>query len=357
MPQSGRAACRAGSRRPRIAVRHLRALAALEEENVDMRQRRALGLTVLSVWLVACDGKPASQVSPLEGEGEVELASVTRSKGAPDPAGGGTSRGAVEAWTFVVDQGDATRPEAFGLVTASGALDGTFGIRFDLADDALLDRAPLGRREPRGWAQAIVAHKACAQWNRDGCFSVAGTRSEGITFHAKLDADLPVRRIRVVDATRDPLEGISVPFEGRRVGVQIERNDPSYARPLLIVRYLSGNRVLAGFLEPPFDDERRTIVLSEGAEAVLDLAHTAFERSEISRGTHRAFEREMRRALLGIEGTARMPTSEWHAYYALSRTESGKALPIHVEPGSHAIRRVTLVRVKVEDRRVSDVVN
>jgi hypothetical protein len=321
-----------------------------------MRQRRVLVLTVLSMWLVACD-QPASQVSPLEAEGEVELASVTRAKGEPGSGGAGGARVAVEAWTVVVGHGDTKKPEAFGFVTASGALDGAFGLRFGLSDDALLERAPLGRSESRGWAREIVANKACARWNRDECLSVAGTSSEGITFRARLDVDLPIRRIRVVDAERDPLEGIAVPFDGRRVGVQIERNDAAYARAILLVRHLSGNRVLAGYLEPPFDDERRTITLGERPESVLELAHEAFDRFGMSRGVHRSFEREVRRELLGLESSTRLPRSEWQAYYVLSRTESGRTLPIHVEPGGHALRRVTLVRAQVEDQRKGDVVN
>jgi hypothetical protein len=323
-----------------------------------MPKRHVLSVAVLLVPFVACQREPASQVSPLEGEGEIEVAVVSKDRGAAPGRGSSGLRHAVESWAVVVDEGDAAAVEAFGFVTASGALDGPFGIRFDLSDEALIERAPLGRRESPRWVQAIVANEACGRFRRDGCLSVGGTLSEGIAFRVqRVDAELPIERIQVVDTARDALEGISIPFDGRLTGVRIRPRDPAFSRPVLLVRYQSGNRVMAGTLEPPYDRKNRPTILGEGSEAILEFVRRTFERLEMSRGAQRSFEREVRRELLGLESSSRLPRSEWQAYYFLSRDESGVALPIHVDPGAHAMRRVSLVRTLVEDARVVDLIH
>jgi hypothetical protein len=322
--------------------------------------RRSIVSLIFSIFaLAACESAPGSQVSPVEGEGELELAAVARTSRDPGTSVGVTRPGhAVEAWALVSDAsaaGGAT--EAFGLVTASGALGGHFGLRFGFPEGVPFERAPIRRGEPPTVVDSIVASRACASWKRDACLSVAGTESEGVSFHVKLkDAELPVARVKVVDATRDPLEGIAFPIEGRLVGVQIERNDPTFSRPILLVRSLSGNHIIAGVVEPPFDAAPRTMVLVDGADAIFEHVREAFQRFELSRGAHRSFERELRRELLGRSSASRLPASQWQAYYALSRTESGESLPIYLEPGAHALRRVTIVRVVAEDARAADVI-
>jgi hypothetical protein len=325
-----------------------------------MPTRRIVSIIVTSALFIGCEGAPGSQVSPIEGEGELEIAAVTRAeqeareRGAPQ-----APRHAVEAWAVVVDEGGAgMKRETFGLVTASGELDGPFGVRFGFPEAARLERSPLGAREAPSTVSEIVASKACARWNRDACLSIAGTELEGIQFRAELvDVALPIERIKVVDARRDPLEGIGIPFDGRLVGVKVARNDPAFARPVLLVRASSEGGMLAGYVEPPLDGRTIPVILSEGPDVILDYVRQAFERFELSAGALRSFERELRRELLGQASSSRLPSSEWQAYYVLSRTESGKALPLHVDPATHALRRLTLVRTRVEDARVIDVIH
>src|SRR5690606_15057166 len=107
--------------------------------------RRSILSLIFSIFaLAACEPTSGSQVSPVEGEGEVELAAVSRRSRDPGTSVGVTSPGhAVEAWALVSDSsavGGAR--EAFGLVTASGALGGPFGLRFGFPEDVAFERSP-----------------------------------------------------------------------------------------------------------------------------------------------------------------------------------------------------------------------
>jgi hypothetical protein len=327
---------------------------------MQMPTRRIVSIFVTATLFVGCEGAPGSQVSPIEGEGELEIAAVTRAeREARERGAANTPRHAVEAWAVVVDEGGTGgKQETFGLVTASGALDGPFGVRFGFPEAAGLERSPLGDEESPSTVSTVVAGMACARWNRDACLSVGGMEREGISFRAKLvDVDLPIARVRVVDARRDPLEGIAIPFEGRLVGVTIARNDPAFSRPVLLVRASREGGMLAGYVEPPLDGRTIPVILSEGPDAIIEYVREAFERFELSAGALRSFERELRRELSGQTSSSRLPASEWQAYYVLSRTESGRMLPLHVEPATHGLRRLTLVRARVEDARVIDVIH
>src|SRR5690606_22914533 len=297
---------------------------------MTLRCVRSLVLVLAHGALAACAPESGSQVSPVEGE--VELASVAHTSpthrepvvSSPAP------RHAVEAWALLARPlDDQASMEVNGMVSASGPLEGSLSLRFGLGEETNLERSPFGSGERPEVVDGIVAGRDCARWKRDACLSIGGVASEGVAFRATLaEARLPVARVEVVDARRDPLEGIAVPFEGRLVGVHVVLDDASFREPIVLVRHLGVEQALVGVVEPPFDDEPRTILLGAGAEAILEHARQAFERAGMSRGAHRSFERALRDELREHGRAARAPAGTWHAYYALTREESARLLPI-----------------------------